>query len=83
MSNMSEDGDSMLEDSEPMFGTLDYILLAAIGAAGIWWFFLRSKEEKVPEYNIKPVTINRQQSVASEKGKWNKLYLVSCDNGFV
>ena len=37
-------------EPEPMFGTLDYILLAAIGAAAIWWLFFRDSEgDKIPE----------------------------------
>ena len=37
-------------DAEPMFGTLDYILLAAIGAAAVWWLFIRDTEaDKIPE----------------------------------
>ena len=37
-------------EAEPMFGTLDYILLAAIGAAAIWWLFFRDSEgDKIPE----------------------------------
>ena len=40
-------------DAEPMFGTLDYILLAAIGAAAIWWLFIRDTEaDKIPEVCI-------------------------------
>ena len=40
-------------ESEPMFGTLDYILLAAILAAGIWWLFFRDSEgDKIPEVII-------------------------------
>ena len=41
-------------DVEPMFGTLDYILLAAIGAAAIWWLFIRDTEaDKIPKVCIK------------------------------
>ena len=43
-------------EPEPMFGTLDYILLAAIGAAGIWWFFFRDSEgDKIPEVSFSPL----------------------------
>merc|ERR1719158_2231147 len=54
-------------DAEPMFGTLDYILLAAIGAAAIWWLFIRDTEaDKIPEYEIKPMVVRETSTV--EKG---------------
>ena len=40
-------------EEEPMFGTLDYILLAAIGAAAIWWLFFKDSEgDKIPEVSF-------------------------------
>jgi len=54
-------------EAEPMFGTLDYILLAAIGAAAIWWLFIRDTEgDKIPEYEIKPMVVRETSTV--EKG---------------
>jgi len=54
-------------EAEPMFGTLDYILLAAIGAAAIWWLFFRDSEgDKIPEYEIKPMVVRETTTV--EKG---------------
>ena len=45
--------EEQVEESEPMFGTLDYILLAAIGAAAIWWLFFRDSEgDKIPEVRL-------------------------------
>ena len=42
------------EESEPMFGTLDYILLAIIGAAAVWWLFFKDSEgDKIPEVTLK------------------------------
>merc|ERR1719158_1554278 len=59
-------------DAEPMFGTLDYILLAAIGAAAIWWLFIRDTEaDKIPEYEIKPMVIRESSTV--EKGFLSKM----------
>jgi len=62
----SEEG-QQVEESEPMFGTLDYILLAAIGAAAVWWLFIRDSEgDKIPEYEIKPMVVRETSTV--EKG---------------
>ena len=37
-------------EEEPLLGMLDYILLALIAAACVWWFFLRDREsDKIPE----------------------------------
>jgi len=60
--------DEVAQDEEPMFGTIDYLLLAAFGAAAVWWFFIREREEdKIPEYEIKPMVV-RSDSVVTEKG---------------
>jgi len=43
-------------ESESMLGTLDYVLLAAITGAAVWWFFIREGEsDEIPEYEIKPM----------------------------
>lgn len=54
------------EPEESYFSTLDYILIAAVGVAGAYYLFFRDKEEKLPEYEIKPM-VARQESV-SERG---------------
>lgn len=62
-------GQDMEAEAEALFGTVDYVLIAAIGAAGVWWFFLRGgEEETIPEYQIKPMAISKQMSVVGGTG---------------
>ena len=45
-----EAADAAAAEEEPLLGLLDYILLALIAAACVWWFFLRDREsDKIPE----------------------------------
>ena len=63
------------EESDDGLGSTTYLLVLAVGGATVWWFFFREdkQEAKIPEYNIKPMVIARQQSIASEKGFVNKM----------
>ena len=38
-----------------MFGMLDLLVLGGVGAAAVWWFFLRQKQEDIPD--IKKLTV--------------------------
>jgi len=60
------------ESEEGYFSTLDYILMGGVAVAGAYYLLFREKEEdKIPAYEIKPMTI-RQESVA-DKGFISKL----------
>jgi len=65
----SDSTETAEETEEPLFGTIDYLLLAGIGLAGIWWFFIREKEgDKIPEYEIKPMVVRSESVMPTEKG---------------
>ena len=60
------------QEEEPLLGTLDYLLLAAIGGVAIWWLFFKDAEgDKIPEYEIKPMVVREQSTV--EKGFLSKM----------
>lgn len=58
---------------EGYFSTVDYILITAlVGAAGYYFFYREREEDKIPAYEIKPMTATRQESF-TEKGFISKL----------
>jgi len=60
------------EEEEGYFSTLDYILLAAVAAVGGYYVLFRDKEEdKLPAYEIKPMTVRQESTV--DKGFISKL----------
>ena len=60
------------QEEEPLLGTLDYLLLAAIGGVAVWWLFFKDAEgDKIPEYEIKPMVVREQNTV--EKGFLSKM----------
>jgi len=60
------------QEEEPLLGTLDYLLLAAIGGVAVWWLFFKDAEgDKIPEYEIKPMVVREQSTV--EKGFLSKM----------
>jgi len=72
MSAVSGEDDVVEVASESMLGTLDYLLLAAIAGAAVWWFFIREGEsEQIPEYEIKPMAAPSQ----SDSGQLEKGFL--------
>ena len=61
-----EAADAAAAEEEPLLGLLDYILLALIAAACVWWFFLRDREsDKIPEVNQSKSSILSDASNAS------------------
>lgn len=62
------------EDEEPTFGIIDFIVLVAIGAGGIYYFFIRKKSDdtRVSQYVIQPTTVP-SSSGATEKGFIGKM----------
>ena len=58
------------EEEQPTFGVIDLVVLVALGAGAMYYFFLRKKSEdpRVSSYVIQPTTVPASSSGSTEKG---------------
>lgn len=76
-----EDGQTeQEEEAEPWLGTLDYLLLAILGAGSLYWFYGRQKKEepKMPSYVIQPTLVPNGSAPTQDKGFVTKARPICC-----
>jgi hypothetical protein len=70
MSESEQKNATNTEEEQPTFGVIDLVVLLALGAGGIYYFFLRKKSEdpRVSSYVIQPTTVPASPAGSTEKG---------------
>lgn len=73
---VEEMANEVIEEAEPMFSTLDYVVLGLLGLGGVYYFFMKKKpEDTTPSFNytIQPTQAPTSSTSSGPKGFMDKM----------
>jgi len=73
---VEEMANEVIEEAEPMFSTLDYVVLGLLGLGAVYYFFMKKKpEDTTPSFNytIQPTQAPTSSTSSGPKGFMDKM----------